>query len=131
MSHLKKRENWINLVKGIEGGVVELVILGLNNMFLSILIAGFGGGVMRGLMGFIKHQFAYKNVPFNLAYFLGMSFLSGVIGLLSAMAVKEVGFTLEGIFSPGLSFIVGYAGGDFIENVYKIIIKKSSFYQEK
>ena len=131
MSHLKKRENWINLVKGIEGGVVELVILGLNNMFLSILIAGFGGGVMRGLMGFIKHQFAYKNVPFNLAYFLGMSFLSGVIGLLSAMAVKEVGFTLEGIFSPGLSFIVGYAGGDFIENVYKIIIKKSSLYQEK
>jgi len=131
LSHLKKRENWINLVKGIEGGVVELVILGLNNMFLSILIAGFGGGVMRGLMGFIKHQFAYKNVPFNLAYFLGMSFLSGVIGLLSAMAVKEVGFTLEGIFSPGLSFIVGYAGGDFIENVYKIIIKKSSFYQEK
>jgi len=131
LSHLKKRENWINLVKGIGGGVVELVILGLNNMFLSILIAGFGGGVMRGLMGFIKHQFAYKNVPFNLAYFLGMSFLSGVIGLLSAMAVKEVGFTLEGIFSPGLSFIVGYAGGDFIENVYKIIIKKSSFYQEK
>ena len=131
MSHLKKRENWINLVKGIEGGVVELVILGLNNMFLSILIAGFGGGAMRGLMGFIKHQFAYKNVPFNLAYFLGMSFLSGVIGLLSAMAVKEVGFTLEGIFSPGLSFIVGYAGGDFIENVYKIIIKKSSLYQEK
>jgi len=131
LSHLKKRENWINLVKGIEGGVVELVILGLNNMFLSILIAGFGGGVMRGLVGFIKHQFAYKNVPFNLAYFLGMSFLSGVIGLLSAMAVKEVGFTLEGIFSPGLSFIVGYAGGDFIENVYKIIIKKSSFYQEK
>jgi len=131
LSHLKKRENWINLVKGIEGGVVELVILGLNNMFLSILIAGFGGGVMRGLMGFIKHQFAYKNVPFNLAYFLGMSFLSGVIGLLSAMAVKEVGFTLEGIFSPGLSFIVGYAGGDFIENVYKIIIKKSSLYQEK
>ena len=131
MSHLKKRENWINLVKGIEGGVVELVILGLNNMFLSILIAGFGGGVVRGLMGFIKHQFAYKNVPFNLAYFLGMSFLSGVIGLLSAMAVKEVGFTLEGIFSPGLSFIVGYAGGDFIENVYKIIIKKSSLYQEK
>ena len=100
-------------------------------MFLSILIAGFGGGVMRGLMGFIKHQFAYKNVPFNLAYFFGMSFLSGVIGLFSAMAVKEVGFTLEGIFSPSLSFIVGYAGGDFIENVYKIIIKKSSLYSKE
>ena len=97
-------------------------------MYFSILIAGFGGGVVRGLMGFIKHQFAYKNVPFNLAYFLRMSFISGIIGLLSTMAMKEVGFTLEGVFSPGLSFIIGYAGGDFIENIYKIIVKKSSLY---
>ena len=99
-------------------------------MYLSILIAGFGGGVVRGLVGFIKHQFSYKNVGFNLPYFLGMAFLSGIIGLLAAVAVKEVGLTLEGVFSPALSFIVGYAGGDFIENIYKIIIKKSSLYSE-
>jgi len=97
-------------------------------MYLEILIAGFGGGVARGLIGFIKHQFAYKNVPFRLSYFLGMSFLSGITGLVSAMAIKEIGFTLEGVFSPALSFIIGYAGGDFIENIYKIIIKKSSLY---
>lgn len=100
-------------------------------MYLSILIAGFGGGIVRGLIGFIKHQFSYKNVPFNLPYFLGMSFVSGAIGLLSALAVKEIGLTLEGIFSPALSFIVGYAGGDFLENIYKIIIKKSSLYSEE
>ncbi|MCD6086104.1 hypothetical protein J7J37_00915 [bacterium] len=29
----------------------------------------FGGGVVRGLVGFIKHQYSYKNVSFNLAYF--------------------------------------------------------------
>lgn len=95
-------------------------------MYISILIAGFGGGVVRGLVGFIKHQFSYKNVGFNVPYFFGMVFLSGVVGLLSAVAIKEVGLTLEGVFSPALSFIVGYAGGDFIENIYKIIIKKSS-----
>ena len=89
------------------------------------------GGIVRGLVGFIKHQFAYKNVPFRLSYFLGMSFLSGITGLVSAMAIKEIGFTLEGVFSPALSFIIGYAGGDFIENVYKIIVKKSSIYSEK
>ena len=100
-------------------------------MYLEILIAGFGGGIVRGLVGFIKHQFAYKNVPFRLSYFLGMSFLSGITGLVSAMAIKEIGFTLEGVFSPALSFIIGYAGGDFIENVYKIIVKKSSIYSEK
>ena len=97
-------------------------------MYLQILIAGFGGGAVRGLTGFVKHQFSYKNVKFKLPYFLGMTFLSGVIGLVSAVAVQNVGFTLEGMFSPALSFIIGYAGGDFIENIYKIIIKKSSLY---
>lgn len=100
-------------------------------MSLLIFIAGFGGGVVRGLVGFIKHQFSYKNVGFNLPYFSGMAFLSGIVGILSVMAVKGTGLTLEGVFSPALSFIVGYAGGDFIENVYKIIIKKSSLYTEK
>jgi len=96
-------------------------------MYFYILIAGFGGGVLRGLIGFIKHQFSYKNVPFKLAYFLAMSFLSGVVGLISVIAIKEIGFTLEGLFTPALSFVLGYAGGDFLENLYKIIIKKSSF----
>ena len=95
-------------------------------MYFYILIAGFGGGAVRGLVGFIKHQFSYKNVGFNTSYFLGMSFISGVVGLLATLAIKEVGFTLEGSFSPALGFIAGYAGGDFIENLYKIIIKKSS-----
>lgn len=97
-------------------------------MYFLILLAGFFGGVVRGLIGFIKHQFSYKNVPFQFSYFLAMSFLSGIIGLMAAVAVKEIGFTYEGFFTPVLSFIVGYAGGDFIENIYKIIIKKSSLY---
>jgi len=58
-----------------------------------------------------------------------MMFISGIIGLLAAMAVKEIGFTLLGSFTPALAFIVGYAGGDFLENIYKIIIKKSSLYE--
>jgi len=95
---------------------------------IEILIAGFGGGVVRGLVGFLKHQFSYKNVGFNLKYFLGMSFISGAIGLVSAVAIKEIGLTLFGVFSPALSFVIGYAGGDFIENIYKIIIKKSSLF---
>ena len=38
------------------------------SIYLSILIAGFGGGVVRSLVGFIKHQHSCKNVGFNLAY---------------------------------------------------------------
>lgn len=97
--------------------------------YLSILIAGFGGGTIRGLVGFIKHQFAYKNVKFELNYFLAMIFISGIIGVLATLAIKEIGFTLFGTFTPALAFIIGYAGGDFLENIYKIIIKKSSLYR--
>jgi len=100
-------------------------------MYTSIVIAGFGGGVIRGLVGFIKHQYSYKNVGFNLPYFFGMMFLSGIIGLLTAVSVKELGMTFLGTdsVSPALALIVGYAGGDFIENIYKIITKKSSIYE--
>jgi len=97
-------------------------------MYFSILIAGFGGGVIRGLVGFIKHQFSYKNVSFNSRYFTGMMLLSGIIGLLTAVSIKEAGVSILGIdrLSPGIAFIIGYAGGDFIENIYKILFKKDS-----
>ena len=99
-------------------------------MYTLILIAGFGGGAIRGLVGFIKHQYSYKNVGFQLPYFFSMMFLSGIIGLLTAVSVKELGMTFLGVdsISPALSLIVGYAGGDFIENIYKIIVKKPSLY---
>jgi len=94
---------------------------------IIIFAAAFGGGILRGLVGFVKNQLSYKEVKFKLSYFLGMMLISGIIGSVAAVAVKEIGFTLLGSFSPALAFIVGYAGGDFIENIYKIIIKKSPF----
>ena len=97
---------------------------------VSIVIAAFLGGVLRGLTGFVKHYFSYKAVKFRIWYFLAMMGLSGVIGVLATLAIKEIGFTLLGFFTPALAFIIGYAGGDFIENIYKIIIKKSSFYED-
>ena len=96
----------------------------------SIFIAAFGGGFIRGLVGFIKHQFSYKNVPFKMNYFLGMMFVSGTVGLVTATAMKELGLTLFGAFTPALAFVIGYAGGDFIENIYKIIVKKSNLFEE-
>ncbi|MFH1582257.1 MAG: hypothetical protein ABIA08_00665 [bacterium] len=97
---------------------------------LTIFIAAFGGGLLRGLVGFIKHQFSYKNVGFRFTYFTGMMFVSGIVGSVVALAIKELGFTLLGEFTPALGFIIGYAGGDFIENIYKIIIKKSNLYEK-
>ena len=109
------------------------------SIYLSILVAGFGGGVVRGLVGFIKHRFSYKQVGFNLPYFLSMMFISGIISLLTAIVIKELGLTFFGLdyLTPALAFVIGYAGGDFLENIYKIIIKKPSicklpdFWQKK
>ncbi len=82
--------------------------------------------MVRGLMGFVKHQYAYKEVKFNLPHFLSMLLISGSIGVLSAVAVRELGLTALGLtnVSPAVAFVIGYAGGDFIENVAKIILKK-------
>ena len=98
---------------------------------ILILIAGFGGGLVRGFVGFIKHQFSYKNVGFNFPYFLGTSFVSGITGLLITLSIQSLGFTINGTFDPAMGFIVGYAGGDFVENIYKILIKQSSIYENK
>ena len=97
-------------------------------MITYIIIAAFGGGFLRGLVGYIKHQFSYKNVPFRWKYFLGMMTLSGLVGMVATIAIRELGFTLFGQFTSALAFVIGYAGGDFIENIYKIIIKKSNIY---
>jgi hypothetical protein len=96
----------------------------------SVVLAAFGGGVLRGLVGFIKYQFSYKEVKLRPYYFLGMMILSGIVGTVATLAIKELGFTLFDGFTAALAFIIGYAGGDFLENIYKIIIKKSSFYND-
>jgi hypothetical protein len=57
-------------------------------------------------------------------------FVSGLIGMVASISVKELGFVFLGKFTPALGFIIGYAGGDFIENVYKIIVKKSSLFDK-
>ncbi len=100
-------------------------------IYFSILLAGFFGGVVRGLIGFLKHQYSYKSVPFDLKYFLGMSFISGIIGLMASISIKEVGLTLNGTFTSALSFIIGYAGGDFLESIYKIILDKAKMPSNK
>ena len=86
-------------------------------MYIQIVMAAFSGGLIRGLVGYIKYQFSYKNVPFRRKYFFGIMLLSGLVGLVATMAIKELGLTLFGHFTPALAFVIGYAGGDFIENI--------------
>ncbi|TSC56167.1 MAG: hypothetical protein Greene071421_497 [Parcubacteria group bacterium Greene0714_21] len=95
-------------------------------MYEAVLIAGFGGGVIRGLVGFLKHYYSYKEVKFKLPSFLSTMVLSGIVGVTAAFAIKESGIFVFGTdtITPAMALIIGYAGGDFLEGVFKILMKK-------
>ena len=111
-------------------GLQELsTVLIINKHMITlfpILISGFRGGATRGLIGYLKHQYSYKNVGFDLRYFTVMMFLSGIVGVLTAVAIDQSTISVEGItyVAPAIAFIIGYAGGDFLDGVYKILLKK-------
>ena len=94
-------------------------------MFIFFL-SGFIGGVIRGIVGIIKYTLSYKDVQIKWWYFGGVTLISGLIGLAVAWAILELGLTFEGIeeLSPAIALIAGYAGGDFLENIFKVLIKK-------
>lgn len=97
---------------------------------ITILIAGFFGGALRGIVGYVKYQTSFKNVPFKPLYFFGMTALSGAIGVIAAFIAKDLRISfieMRGI-TPSVAFILGYAGGDFIENIFKIITKKPTLF---
>ncbi|MFH1225750.1 MAG: hypothetical protein V1684_00485 [bacterium] len=87
----------------------------------DILLAGLTGGVIRGLTGYMKYSLSYKDVKFNPLYFIFLIVVSGLIGLV-------VGYAFDGSFV--IALVAGYAGGDFLENMYKIIAKKPTAVKE-
>ena len=99
----------------------------------SILFFGTIGGIARGLVGYSKYYTSYKNVKFEWKYF-GMTVgVSAVVGLLVVWAFMGANLTfMNGVeMNPALAAIAGYAGGDAIENIYKIILKKPVFKPSK
>ena len=89
---------------------------------VTVLLAGGLGGFLRGCVGYIKYYTKYKNTPFKWRHFLGMTLVSALIGFLTAWVSEDIGIVLFGSekISPAIAFIIGYAGGDFIENIFKI-----------
>jgi hypothetical protein len=96
----------------------------------TVILFGFGGGVIRGLVGFLKHKYSYKEVSFSLPSFLSTALIAGFVGVVTALVVRELGLTFLGspVLTPAMALIVGYAGGDLIENIWKIITKNPELY---
>lgn len=102
----------------------------MGQVTVVLLVAGAMGGLVRGVVGFIKHQFAYKNVDFKPWYMASMISLSALVGLTVTWAVVYSGLEIVAIVevNPAIAFIVGYAGGDIIENLYKILAGKATIF---
>jgi hypothetical protein len=98
----------------------------LDSFYIAIILAGFGGGAVRSVVGYYK-SLSFQNPSFDVKYFIMMTLLSGFIGLVTAVVTKELDISILGVsgsFTPAIAFLVGYAGGDFLENIYKIFLKK-------
>ena len=91
-----------------------IIILEVKEKWKNILftfLAGFLGGIVRGLVGFVKNKTLEKANHFKPEYFLITIAISGIIGA-SAGILADTEWQV--------SFLAGYAGTDFIESLYKI-----------
>lgn len=102
----------------------------MQNGILTLLLAGAAGGLVRGIVGFVKHQFAYKNVEFKPVYMATIIALSAFVGLTVTWAILKSGLSITVVaqINPAIAFITGYAGGDIIENLYKILVGRVTLY---
>ena len=84
---------------------------------LFIFAAGFLGGLVRGLVGIVKQMKSSptKKKKLHKDYMLVTLLSSGGIGLLVGLFIIE---------DLGFAFLAGYAGTDFLENLFKIKMGK-------
>ncbi len=86
----------------------------------EIFIAGFLGGLIRGLIGITKYLTRTPNKKRRIrSEYLALTLLaSGGMGLLAGVFIADdVKFAL----------LAGYAGTDFIESLFKIKMKKRNW----
>ena len=79
--------------------------------YLIYVLAGFLGGIIRGLVGFVKNKTIEKADHFKPQYFLVTILISGIVGAAAGILANT---------EWQASFLAGYAGTDFIESLYKI-----------
>lgn len=83
-----------------------------------VLAALFGltGGLLRAVVGIIKHRRIAKKAKIKIQYFLVTLIISALIGSLLSLAFAA---------NYLVYLVVGYAGIDLLENIIKIAKKKN------
>jgi CBS domain-containing protein len=84
---------------------------------IEIFVSGFLGGIIRGLVGVSKEirSSPSKKKVIRIDYFLITLLAAGGLGLLVGVFIAD---------DFRFALLAGYAGTDFLENLYKIKMKK-------
>ncbi len=98
---------------------------------MPFLFAGFFGGLLRGGVGLVKYMTSYKDVKIRPYYFAGSVLLTGIVGYVSALIAQDAAsiFLEIDVLPVSFAIVAGYAGGDFIENLFKIGMKDPNFFE--
>lgn len=79
--------------------------------YFIYILAGLLGGIVRGLVGFVKNKTIEKANHFKPSYFVVTILIAGIVGAAAGVLADT---------EWQVSFLAGYAGTDFIENLYNI-----------
>lgn len=85
------------------------------NLLIPALF-GLFGGLIRGVVGLLKHYRISSKTKFKTTYFILTLIFSAAIGMIISTALST---------NYLINLIAGYAGIDLLENLMKIIKKKN------
>ncbi len=85
------------------------------NLLIPALF-GLLGGLLRAIVGFLKHYRISNKTKFKTTYFILTLIFSALIGMIISTALSA---------NYLVNLIAGYAGIDILENFMKIIKKKN------
>ena len=86
-------------------------------MLEAIVLGGFIGGIVRGIVGLVKHRSNKKTGPWAMFGILIFAF----IGIMCALAFAATGFLFSRNVMVVVSAIAGYAGADIINSLLKVL----------
>jgi hypothetical protein len=89
-------------------------------MTIGLVLAGAGGGLLRGVWGIAKEMVSKKSPEINWLWFGLTVAISAIIGVIAASFFGE---------DLRLALLAGYVGADFIEGLMKIKLNK--MFEEK
>ena len=80
-------------------------------MLVYVLLAGFAGGVLRGVLGIAKDLVTKKDLTINWLWFGVTVLIAGIVGIITASFFSD---------DLRIAALGGYSGSDLIDGIFKL-----------